>query len=75
MSVTPESEKQKTRAYNQSHKAIVQRVRQLFEQEKKEHCRVNLKYVLERTAAATAVNRNITVKIQTIENVLNWKKN
>ena len=61
------------RAYDQSHMEIVLTVRQFFEQEKIQHYRINLINVLERTAAATGVNRNIISKIHTIEDVLDWK--
>ena len=51
----------------------VLRVRQLFEEEKMQHRRINLNNDLEQTAAATGVNRKIASKIHAIEEVLNWK--
>ena len=49
-------------------------MRQFFEQERREHRPINLNNVLEEKAAATGVNRNLIAKIQTTEDVLNWKK-
>ena len=74
MSVTPEPEKNKIRACDQSHLEIIIRVRQLFEKERKEHREIDLNSVQEGTAAATGVNRNKFAKIQTIEDVLNREK-
>ena len=73
MLASNEPEKKKMRAYDQSHLKIVLNVRQFFEQEKIEHRRINLNNVLEVTAAATGVNKNIVSKIHTIDHVLNWK--
>ena len=73
MSVTPVHEKKKIRAYIQSHLEIFLRVRQFFEQERKENHRISFNDVLARTAA-TGVNRNIIPKIQPTEDFLNWKE-
>ena len=55
--------KKKIGAYDQSHLEIVLWLRQFFEQERKELRWINLNNVLERTVAATGVNRNIIAKI------------
>ena len=74
MSVTTEPENKRIRAYDLSYLKILPRVRQFFEQERKEHNRIYLNGELERIAAATGVGRHIVAKVQTLENDLNWKK-
>ena len=68
------TEKNKIKAYNESYQRIVLREGQFFEQEVKELGQINLNNTIERTAASTAVNKNIIAKIQSIEDVLNRKK-
>ena len=74
MSIISEPEKKKIKAYNKSYLGILLRVGQFFEQKVKEHSQINLKDAIERTAEATVVNKNIIAKIQSIEDVLNRKK-
>ena len=74
MSDEEEPARKRVRAYDQSHLEIVLRVRQFFENERTQHRRINLNNVVERTSAATGVNKNLVCKIRTIEDVLNWKK-
>ena len=61
-------------AYDSLDTEIVLRVRQFFENEKREHRRINLNNVIERTAAAAGVSKNIICRVRTIEDVKDWKK-
>ena len=60
------------RKYDQSHAAIILRVRQHFEQELGGGKRHKLTHVLDRTAAATGVSRAMISRMRTEEDVQNW---
>ena len=53
---------------------IVLRVRKFFKKEKQEHRRINLNNVIERTAVAIGVKKNIVYRVRTMEDVKDWKK-
>ena len=67
-------QRRNVRAYDSSHMEIVLRVQQFFEEEKREHRRISHNNVIERTAAATGVSKNIVCRVRTIEDVKDWKK-
>ena len=62
----------KKRKYDKSHAEIIWRMRQYFENELRKAKRIKLSHVLERTAAATEVSKNIIYKIKSTEDPENW---
>ena len=74
MTEEDELAKKRIRAYDQSNVEIVLRFQQYFENKKVQHRRICLNKVAETTAAARGVNKNTVCTIETMEDVLNWKK-
>ena len=63
----------KERKYDQSHAAMILRVRRYFEEELRTGHRINLKKIVDRTASATRVSASIVCKIKTEKDVENWR--
>ena len=63
----------KERKYDQSHAAMILRVRRYFEQELRAGQRIKLKKIVNRTASATGVSESIVCKIKTEKDVENWR--
>ena len=61
----------KKRKYDKSHAEIMWRVRQYSENELRQGKRVKLSHVVERTAAATGLSKNIICRIKSTEDLEN----
>ncbi len=66
---------QRIRKYDKSYAQIILRVRQYFEHERLKGHRINLRKVVERTAAAAGASHNIVARIKTEDDVENWRFN